>query len=120
MVHKVASSAEFNEKIAQDKLVCSFFFLFLFSFSFLSIPHLLSFLLSQVVVDYFAVWCGPCKVIAPYLDTLATENPEVEFIKVDVDELEVRLLLLPLSLHLFGYFTHTHPGILFCMSQDLK
>eukprot|EP01001_Neometanema_parovale_P000722 NODE_10809_length_575_cov_74.685841_g10532_i0.p2 GENE.NODE_10809_length_575_cov_74.685841_g10532_i0~~NODE_10809_length_575_cov_74.685841_g10532_i0.p2 ORF type:complete len:104 (-),score=46.84 NODE_10809_length_575_cov_74.685841_g10532_i0:198-509(-) len=41
-----------------------------------------------VVVDFYATWCGPCKVIAPKIDALAAEEPTVEFVKVDVDELE--------------------------------
>jgi thioredoxin 1 len=45
------------------------------------------------VVDYTAVWCGPCKAIAPTFETLATENPDIDFLKVDVDELEVFIIL---------------------------
>lgn len=37
------------------------------------------------VVDFFATWCGPCKMIAPILDKLETENGSVHFVKVDVD-----------------------------------
>lgn len=39
-----------------------------------------------VVVDFFATWCGPCKMIAPLLDKFAAEYPAAKFIKVDVDE----------------------------------
>ena len=39
------------------------------------------------VVDFFAQWCGPCKMITPVLDSIAEEmNSEVNFIKADVDE----------------------------------
>lgn len=40
-----------------------------------------------VVVDYSAEWCGPCKMVAPMLATLARDMPHVAFAKVDVDEL---------------------------------
>ncbi|CAH6723987.1 thioredoxin-2 [[Candida] jaroonii] len=39
-----------------------------------------------VVVDFFATWCGPCKVIAPMLDKFSKEYESAKFIKVDVDQ----------------------------------
>jgi len=41
------------------------------------------------VVDFFAVWCGPCKTIAPRIELLATQfTGRVNFRKVDVDKLK--------------------------------
>lgn len=38
------------------------------------------------VIDLFATWCGPCRLIAPHLDSLEKEMPEVKFCKINVDE----------------------------------
>ena len=38
------------------------------------------------VVDFFATWCGPCKMLAPVLEQAAEANPDVNFYKVDIDE----------------------------------
>ncbi|VVC42549.1 Hypothetical protein CINCED_3A025800 [Cinara cedri] len=41
-----------------------------------------------VIIDFFAKWCGPCKLIAPFIEELANDNPDVVMLKVDVDECE--------------------------------
>ena len=38
-----------------------------------------------VLVDFWADWCGPCKMIAPTLDSIAEENENVTIAKMDVD-----------------------------------
>lgn len=39
-----------------------------------------------VVVDFFATWCGPCKMLGPVVERMAEQHPEVHFYKVDIDE----------------------------------
>lgn len=39
-----------------------------------------------VVVDFFATWCGPCKMLSPVIDELSGELENVNFVKVDIDQ----------------------------------
>ncbi|CAI5756231.1 unnamed protein product [Candida verbasci] len=59
MVQAITSQSEFDEALKFDGLV---------------------------VVDFFATWCGPCKMIAPLLEKFSKEYTQVKFLKVDVDE----------------------------------
>ncbi len=39
-----------------------------------------------VVIDFWAQWCGPCKQYGPIFETVAENNPDVMFVKVNTDE----------------------------------
>ncbi len=39
-----------------------------------------------VLIDFWAVWCGPCKMLSPVVDQIAEENADIKVCKVDVDE----------------------------------
>ncbi len=38
------------------------------------------------IVDFYADWCGPCRMMSPIIDEIATENADVKVGKVNVDE----------------------------------
>jgi len=62
MVHEVASKEEFNSEVKSTTTL--------------------------IVVDFFATWCGPCKRIAPQLESWSTGTfKDIKFLKVDVDKL---------------------------------
>lgn len=39
-----------------------------------------------VLIDFWASWCGPCRMLSPIIDSLAEETDEVKICKVNVDE----------------------------------
>lgn len=39
-----------------------------------------------VVIDLFATWCAPCRMLSPILEELEKEYPDVKFCKINVDE----------------------------------
>lgn len=56
---KHVNKDEFNQLLKQDKIL---------------------------VVDFFAVWCGPCQMLGPVLEDLAKEMDNIEVLKIDIDE----------------------------------
>lgn len=42
----------------------------------------------KVVIDCYAPWCGPCKMISPIIDELAEKLKETKFYKINVDDAE--------------------------------
>lgn len=41
-----------------------------------------------VLVDFYATWCGPCKMMHPVIDSVVKENSNLKVLKIDVDQNE--------------------------------
>ena len=58
-----------------------------------------------VVIDFWAPWCGPCRMVSPIVEEIASEHPEIKVGKVNVDEQQdlarkYRIMSIP-SLYVF-------------------
>ena len=53
-----------------------------------------------VLVDFWAAWCGPCKMLSPIVDQIAQEHPEIKVCKVNIDDeaalaMEYKVMSIP-------------------------
>ncbi len=70
-----------------------------------------------VLVDFFATWCGPCKMLSPMIEEIAAERSDVKVCKVDVDQamgLASRFGIMSVPTLMVvknGKVTHTSAGV---------
>ncbi|CAJ0577850.1 unnamed protein product, partial [Mesorhabditis spiculigera] len=50
-----------------------------------------------IVVDFYATWCGPCKIMGPKLSKMSDQMNDIVFVKVDVDENEEIVSRYPIN-----------------------
>lgn len=96
MVKEVKDLSEYKEIIKTNKLVC---------------------------VDYFATWCGPCRMIAPKLEALEKEYTKIVFIKVDVDKAsEISEAEKIKAMPTFKFFKdgHKHSEVVGASEQEIR
>ena len=53
-----------------------------------------------VLIDFYADWCGPCKILSPIVDEVAEENEKIKVVKINIDQeenlaVEYQILSIP-------------------------
>ena len=77
-----------------------------------------------VLVDFYADWCGPCKMQGPIVDQLSEERTDVKFCKINVDDavaiaMELGISSIPTIMVVKnGEITYKQPGLM--NKQDLE
>ena len=54
---------------------------------------------NTVLVDFYADWCGPCKMLSPVIDQISEENQDIKVVKVNVDnaqDLAMKYQVMPI------------------------
>ncbi|CDS06474.1 hypothetical protein LRAMOSA09002 [Lichtheimia ramosa] len=82
---------------------------------------------NKAVIDFTASWSGACKMMDPTFDTLAVENPEIAFAKVDIDQhpdipaaLDITAVPTFSSTRMFDYFIGPGPSQVTERTHKLK
>ena len=48
-----------------------------------------------VLLDFWATWCGPCRMVSPIVDQIADERSDIKVGKINVDEQQFRIISIP-------------------------
>ena len=71
----------------------------------------------KVLLDFWAPWCAPCRMVSPILDEIAAERPDIKVCKVNVDEqpsiaMEYRIASIPTLVFMkYGMFQERMIGL---------
>lgn len=61
-------------------------------------------------IDFYATWCGPCKMIAPFIEQVSEQEKNVDFYKLDVDDANLRDVVSQLQISAMPTFIAIKDG----------